>query len=113
VVALDINLEVAESEQIQMGQMDRWAVHVAELIGIFYTINFVFRLTYQYVGNAFRRPMKASILSHGESALQSTQNARTYQDNGFFLQFFQEPHQFKRKMLAEEDRICGEAESVF
>ncbi|KAI2734250.1 hypothetical protein DTO013E5_10079 [Penicillium roqueforti] len=35
-VALDNNLQVIEAQQVQVGPMDRWSVHVAELIGIFY-----------------------------------------------------------------------------
>jgi glutamate 5-kinase len=34
--ALNENDEVTEFQQIQVGPMDRWSVHVAELIGIFY-----------------------------------------------------------------------------
>jgi hypothetical protein len=47
VVALDENQEAMVSEQIQLGQMDRWSVHIAELIGILYAINMVFRLAHQ------------------------------------------------------------------
>lgn len=42
VVALDENQEVMGSEQVQMRPMNRWSVHVAELIGIFYAISMVF-----------------------------------------------------------------------
>jgi hypothetical protein len=34
-VALNDNMEVTESQQIQVGPMDRWSVHAAELLGIF------------------------------------------------------------------------------
>jgi hypothetical protein len=33
VIALDDNLEATESQQIQVGPIGRWSVHVAELIG--------------------------------------------------------------------------------
>jgi hypothetical protein len=39
VVAFNDNLEVAESQQVQVGPMGRWSIHVAELIGIFYAIS--------------------------------------------------------------------------
>lgn len=35
VVALNDDLQVVESNQIQMGQTGLWSVHAAELIGIF------------------------------------------------------------------------------
>ncbi|KAI3096011.1 hypothetical protein CBS147333_9647 [Penicillium roqueforti] len=47
IAVLDNNLEVIESQQIQVGPMDRWSVHVAELIGIFYAISTVFKISYQ------------------------------------------------------------------
>jgi hypothetical protein len=37
IVALNDDDEVTESQQIQVVSVDRWSVHVAELIGIFYT----------------------------------------------------------------------------
>jgi hypothetical protein len=43
-VALDDNSEIVESQQVQVGPMDRWSVHVAELIGIFYAISIVFKI---------------------------------------------------------------------
>jgi hypothetical protein len=46
-VALDENQEAMVSEQIRLEQMDRWSIHVAELIGILYAINMVFRLAHQ------------------------------------------------------------------
>ncbi|MDN6490718.1 MAG: hypothetical protein L0K41_10005 [Yaniella sp.] len=76
VVALDANLEVVGSEQIQVGPMDRWSVHVAELIGIFYAISMVFRLAHQRSSGAYGRPTTATILCDSKSALQSIQNAR-------------------------------------
>ena len=54
VVALDDNLEVIESQQVQVGPMDRWSVHVAELIGIFYAISTVFKIGHQRPGTADR-----------------------------------------------------------
>ena len=70
VVALDANLEVVGSEQIQVGPMDSWSVHVAELIGIFYAINMVFRLARQRSPNACRQQSTATILCDSKSALQ-------------------------------------------
>lgn len=44
VSALDDALEVIESQQVQVGPMDRWSVHVAEMIGILYAISTVFKI---------------------------------------------------------------------
>lgn len=41
IAVLDNNLEVIESQQVQVGPMERWSVHVAELIGIFYAVSTV------------------------------------------------------------------------
>lgn len=48
IVALDHNLVVIESRQIQVGSMDRWSVHVAELVGISYATSSVLKLAHQY-----------------------------------------------------------------
>jgi DNA repair protein RadC len=45
-VALDDNLEITESQQVQVGSMDHWSVYVAELIGIFYAVSTVFKIAY-------------------------------------------------------------------
>jgi hypothetical protein len=74
-VALDDNLEIAESQQVQVGPMDRWSVHVAELIGIFYGISIVFKIAHERLGTA-NRQLTATILCDGRSALQATQSAR-------------------------------------
>ncbi|KAJ5876421.1 reverse transcriptase [Penicillium soppii] len=76
IVALNDDDEVTESQQIQVGSMDRWSVHVAELIGIFYAVNIVFKLAHQrsIIGNS--RHATATILCDSKSALQAIQNAR-------------------------------------
>jgi ribonuclease HI len=76
VVALDKNQEITQYEQFQVGPMDRWSVHVAELIGIFYAIDMVFRLAHQRSNDAYGRPIAATILCDSKSALQSIQNTR-------------------------------------
>jgi ribonuclease HI len=76
VVTLDENQEITQYEQFQVGPMDRWSVHVAELIGIFYAVNMVFRLAHQRSSDAYRRPITATILCDSKSALQSIQNTR-------------------------------------
>jgi ribonuclease HI len=75
VVALDDNLEVIEAQQIQVGPMDRWSVHVAELIGIFHAISTVFKITHQRSGTADKQTT-ATILCDSRSALQAIQTAR-------------------------------------
>jgi hypothetical protein len=52
-----------DSVSIQVGAMDRWSVHVAELVGIFYAINMVFRLAHQRSSDAYGGPMTATILT--------------------------------------------------
>lgn len=49
-VTIDNNMEVVESQQVQVGPMDRWSVHVAELIGIFYAISMIFKIAHQRKG---------------------------------------------------------------
>jgi ribonuclease HI len=75
VVALDDNLQVIESQQVQVGPVDRWSVHVAELIGIFYAISMVFKIAYQRP-SLDSRQKTATILCDSRSALQATQNPR-------------------------------------
>lgn len=73
VVALGNNLEVVESQQVQMGPKDRWSVHVAELIGIFHAISTVFK-----IAHVRTRPSEgtttATILCDSKSALQAIRN---------------------------------------
>jgi len=56
--------------------MDRWSVHLAELIDIFYAISTVFKLAHQPSGSLERRRKTATILCDSRSALQATQNPR-------------------------------------
>jgi ribonuclease HI len=75
VVALDDNLEITESQQVQVGSMDRWSVHVAELIGIFYAISIVFKIAHQQV-RSMDGQQTATILCDSRSALQAVQSAK-------------------------------------
>jgi ribonuclease HI len=74
-VTIDNNLEVVESQQVQVGPMDRWSVHVAELIGVFYAINMIFKIAHQRDG-AGDRETTATILCDSKSALQAIQNVK-------------------------------------
>jgi ribonuclease HI len=76
IVALDDNDEVVESQQAQVGPMERWSVHVAELIGIFYAVNMVFKLAHQRTNVVNGAHITATILCDSRSALQAVQNAR-------------------------------------
>ncbi|CEJ62503.1 hypothetical protein PMG11_11000 [Penicillium brasilianum] len=60
VVALDDNLQVVESQQVQVGPMGRWSVHVAELIGIFYAISTVFKIAYQRAAKTVEKKQQRS-----------------------------------------------------
>ena len=74
-VALDNNQEILEAQQVQVGPMSRWSVHVAELIGIFYAISVVFKIAHQRLRTADRQ-LTATILCDSRSALQAVQSAR-------------------------------------
>ena len=74
VVALDDELKIIESRQVQVGPMDRWSVHVAELIGIFHAISSVLKLAHQHPRAAHSGATMATILCDSKSALQTIQN---------------------------------------
>ncbi|CEJ55656.1 hypothetical protein PMG11_01904 [Penicillium brasilianum] len=76
IVTLNESDEVIESQQVQVGPMDRWSVHVAELIGIFYAVNMAFKLFHQRSNAANGVPVTATILCDSKSALQAIQNVK-------------------------------------
>jgi hypothetical protein len=76
IAALNDNEEVMESQQVQVGPMDRWSVHVAELIGIFYAVDMVFRLAHQRTNVVDGVHTTATILCDSRSALQAIQNVK-------------------------------------
>ncbi|CAG8891920.1 unnamed protein product [Penicillium nalgiovense] len=76
IVALNDNDEVTESQQVQVGSMERWSVHVAELIGIFYAVSTVFKLAHQRTSVGNHIHVTATILCDSRSALQAIQNVK-------------------------------------
>ncbi|KAI3049910.1 hypothetical protein CBS147353_11666 [Aspergillus niger] len=76
IVALDENNEVVESQQVQVGPMEHWSVHVAELIGVFYAVNMVFKLAHQRPVIGYRGQTTATILCDSRSALQAIQSVK-------------------------------------
>ncbi|KAK9847082.1 hypothetical protein MYU51_020481 [Penicillium brevicompactum] len=74
-VALDGNLEIIEGQQIQVGSTNRWSVHVAELIGIFYVIGIVFKIAHQRL-RLIDGQQSVTTLCDSRSALQAVQSAR-------------------------------------
>ena len=76
IVALNDNEDVVESQQVQVGSMERWSVHVAELIGIFYAISMVFKLAHQRPVVRNDVHATATILCDSRPALQAIQNVR-------------------------------------
>lgn len=72
-ITLNNNMDVVESQQVQVWPMDRWSVHVAELIGIFHAISIVFKIAHQRAG-AEDQETTATILCDSMSALQAIQN---------------------------------------
>ncbi|KAJ5240343.1 reverse transcriptase [Penicillium citrinum] len=76
VVTLNDDDEATESQQIQVGPMDRWSVHVAELIGIFYAVNMVYKLAHQCSSTENSIHTTATILCDSRSALQAIQNVK-------------------------------------
>ncbi|OQE10083.1 hypothetical protein PENFLA_c095G04406 [Penicillium flavigenum] len=71
---LNESLETTDSIRIQVGPMDRWSVHAAELIGILYSINIINRVALRHWRTAHMRVRSATILSDSMSALQAIQN---------------------------------------
>lgn len=92
IVALNDNEEMVESQQIQVGSMERWSVHVAELNGIFYTVSIVFKLAHQRstVGNDMHAT--ATTLCDSRSALQAIQNVRNRSAQRIVHTIFQSSH---------------------
>ncbi|KAJ6016451.1 reverse transcriptase [Penicillium herquei] len=76
IVALNDHEEVIESQQVQVGPMERWSVHVAELIGIFYAVDLVFKLAHQRVVIEDSAHTTATILCDSRSALQAIQGVK-------------------------------------
>lgn len=72
VVALDNNLEIIESQQVLVGPMDQWSVHVAKLMRIFYAIITVFKIGHQRPRTEYKGT--ATILCDSRSALQAIQD---------------------------------------
>ena len=66
--------ETTESLQIQVGPMDRWSVHGAELLGVLYAINLINKIAVQRRRSTGTRAKSATILSDSRSALQAIQN---------------------------------------
>ncbi|KXG45142.1 reverse transcriptase [Penicillium griseofulvum] len=77
IVTLNDNEEVIESQQVQVGPMERWSVHVAELIGIFYAVDMVFKLAHQRTNVEDGVQSTATILCDSRSALQAIQNVKS------------------------------------
>lgn len=75
--ALDSSLAVTESLQIQVGPMDRWSVHAAELVGILYSINIINKIALQTWRATDIHTGSATIFSDSMSALQAIQNPGT------------------------------------
>jgi ribonuclease HI len=76
-VMLDHNQEVIESRQLSVGSMGSWSVYAAELIGIFYAISLVLKVS-SLRPNAPLTPGQepATILCDNMSALQAIRNPR-------------------------------------
>ena len=65
---------MVESQHIQVGPMDRWSVHVAELIGIYHAVGTVFKMAHQQPTPEGRQT--ATIFCDSRSALQAIKSAR-------------------------------------
>ena len=73
-VALDGSQEIAEKYLVQVGPMDRWSVHVAELTAILYAINIINKIALQRRRLTGVRVRTTTVLSDSMSALQAIQN---------------------------------------
>ncbi|KAJ6004637.1 hypothetical protein N7540_013006 [Penicillium herquei] len=71
---IDESRQICERVQIQVGSMDRWSVHAAELIGILYAINIVNQVAVRRGTASHSRVRSATIFSDSMSALQAIQN---------------------------------------
>jgi hypothetical protein len=71
---LDDSLETTEKLQVQVGPMEQWSVHAAELIGILYAINIINKIALQRRISTGVMVKYTTILSDSMSALQSIQN---------------------------------------
>jgi hypothetical protein len=80
VVALNDKLEVAESQQVQVGPIDRWSIHVAELIGIFYAIGIVFKMAHQHQPQTDNGQHQSSATA--DHRYRQSRARETNQDNG-------------------------------
>ena len=67
------SLETTQKLQVQVRSMDRWSVHATELIGIFYAINIINKVTLQRRRLTGVRVRSTTILSDSMSALQAIQ----------------------------------------
>ncbi|KAJ5222194.1 reverse transcriptase [Penicillium citrinum] len=76
VVIFNDDDKATESQQIQVGPMNRWSVHIAELIGIFYAVNIVYKLVYQCSSTGNSIYTTATILCNSRSVLQAIQNVK-------------------------------------
>ncbi|CEJ62846.1 Putative Reverse transcriptase [Penicillium brasilianum] len=81
VVVLNDSMDVVESQQVQVGPMDRWSVHVAELIGIFHAIGMVFQVAHHRIGVEVPGTT-ATILCDSRSALQAIQSVKKKSGQG-------------------------------
>ncbi|OQE09663.1 hypothetical protein PENFLA_c105G04679 [Penicillium flavigenum] len=71
--------ETTESLQIQVGQMDRWSVHAAELIGVLYAINLINKIALQRQRSTSKQAKSATILSDIiHSILRTATNTKTH-----------------------------------
>ncbi|KAJ5340349.1 hypothetical protein N7541_009473, partial [Penicillium brevicompactum] len=75
VVAFNDNMDIVDCQQIQVGPMDSWSVHVAELVGIFHAFGTVFKLAHQIVRPQGRQ-VTATILCDSRLALQAIKSVR-------------------------------------
>jgi ribonuclease HI len=66
--------QTTDRVQIQVGSIDRWSVHAAELIGILYAINIINQIAVRRWRASRSRVRSATIFSDSISALQAIQN---------------------------------------
>ncbi|KAJ9482792.1 hypothetical protein VN97_g10631 [Penicillium thymicola] len=89
IAAPNDNDEVTESQQVHVRSMERWSVHVAVLIGIFYAVSVVFRLAHQRSIVENHMHATATILCDSRSALEATQNVRNRSGQRIILAILQ------------------------
>ncbi|THC88516.1 hypothetical protein EYZ11_012034 [Aspergillus tanneri] len=99
-VALDQKLEAAEYRQVCIGPMEFWSVYAAELMGIFYAISLVLKISYRTWGSLAANWKPATILCDSMSALQAIRNPSNKSGQRIIYAILQAARELKTRGLS-------------